>query len=293
MKASLVSLFGGSAALVVAGVVAVSTWSAPASASPVCYTPYSQASTGTPGPVCGDIQIRGFGDDGNNISVATDPVPAWGNSVSIGAGGGGSGITGLVTVSGSVGEGHIKATSHIDTGPGPHDAQVSARGFLRFVDTFTVGPSDVQANFLSSLNGGFSHGGHGQAVLRVQDLSNFFVPIDDLTTLVNETFSSQTKNALVTLSANHQYSLSWSMEAFADTMLNFLTNRPDSSADLSGTGHLYIDVQTPGGVLTFASGHNYSSSAVTPLPPSSIMMLSALGGLGFLGYRRRMKLDPR
>ena len=83
------------------------------------------------------------------------------------------------------------------------------------------------------------------------------------------------------------------MEAFADTMLNFLTNRPDSAADLSGTGHLYIDVQTPGGVLTFASGHNYSSSAVTPLPPSSIMMLSALGGLGFLGYRRRMKLDPR
>src|SRR6185312_5912969 len=113
-------------------------------------------------------------------------------------------------------------------------------------------PSNVQANFLSSLSGGFSGAGHGQAVLRVLDLTNSVLAVNDLTTLVNETFSSQTKNALVTLSADHQYSLSWGMTAFADANLDNSFPHPDVTADLSGTGHLYIDVMTPGGVLTFA-----------------------------------------
>lgn len=292
MKAGLVSLFGGVAVVVAIGVVAVSIPSGPAGAA-TCYTPYSQAATGTPGPVCGDAQITGF-HEGDVLTPTGPALPVWGNSVSFVAGGGGTGMTATVSVSGTFGEGHIKAESHISA-PRPDSSQISARGFLGFVDTFTVGAGNVQANFSSSLNGFFTGAGSGQAVLRVQDLTTPSLTVNDLTTLVNESISSSTQTALVTLAANHQYSLSWSMKALADTMVNFLTNRPDATADLSGTGHLYIDVLTPGGTLTFASGHNYSSSivATTPLPPSLILMLSALGAFGFLGYRRRMTLDPR
>jgi hypothetical protein len=294
MKASLVNLFGRSAALIVCGVAAISILSAPARAL-TCYTPFSQPGIGTPGPVCADVQVVGWNGAGEVLTpTTTPPVPAWGDHVSVSGGGGGTGITSLVGVSGSVGEGHIKAVSHIDV-PTLGSAQVSSRGFLGFVDTITVGPQDVQVNFLSSLSGAFFGAGSGKAVLRVQDINYLQPPVvNDLTTLASEYFPDQTSSALVYLGANQQYALSWGMTAFADANAGGVAYpHPDVMADLSGTGHLYADIVTPGGILTFASGHNYSSTAVTPLPPSSFMMLSALGGLGFLGYRRRMTFGPR
>jgi hypothetical protein len=291
MKAGLLKLLGGTAAMIVAGGAALASLSAPAGAGS-CYAIYSNVNT--PGPVCADAQVAGF-HEGDVLTPGGDPKPAWGDSVSFNYGGGGTGITGAVSVSGTFGTGHVKAESHIDA-PRPDSSQVTARGYFAFNDTFKViSATDVQANFQSSLEGAFSGAGSGEAVLRVQDLGNFAVAVDDLTTLVNETFSSNTRTALVTLTAGHEYSLSWSMKALADTMVDFFTNRPNATADLSNTGHLYIDVVTPGGKLTFASGHNYSSSpvAATPLPPSFVLMLSALGGFGLLAARRRRTLGTR
>jgi len=286
MKTGLVSLFGGTAVMIVAGAVALAVLAEPAGAAS-CYGIYSNVNTA--GPVCADAQATGF-HEGDALTPGGDPKPAWGNDVSLTYGGGGNGITAAIAVSGTFGTGHIKAESHIDTLPPGDRAQVSARGYFAFNDTFTVGPNDVTANFISSLSGGFSGAGSGEAVLRVYDLATFAVPINDLTTLVNETFPSNEQAALVTLTAGHHYSLFWTMKALADTTVGFGFDRPNATADLSGTGHLYIDVTTPGGVLTFESGHDYSSTSVvatTPLPPSFVLMISALGGLGFVGTRRK------
>jgi hypothetical protein len=55
-----------------------------------------------------------------------------------------------------------------------------------------------------------------------------------------------------------------------------------SAADFSSTGHLFVDVLTPGGELSTLSGHDYSS----PVPvPASVWLFGT--ALGLLGLRRK------
>jgi hypothetical protein len=43
-----------------------------------------------------------------------------------------------------------------------------------------------------------------------------------------------------------------------------------------------------GGCLSFTSGHNYATNvATTPVPAASPLFAAALGGLGFVGWRRK------
>src|SRR4051812_47596162 len=78
---------------------------APASAAS-CVNPWSGATSTTSGPVCGAISVSGF-HEGDVLTPAGDLTPRAGNSVSLVAGGGGSGITSVASVSGSFGIGHI------------------------------------------------------------------------------------------------------------------------------------------------------------------------------------------
>jgi hypothetical protein len=134
--------------------------------------------------------------------------------------------------------------------------------------------------------------GSGEAIFRLEDLTTNQFVIQELTTSVFGFKPTALVSQTAGLSAGHSYLFTWGMAAISDARVDFFTNRPDVAADLSGTGHLFIDVLTPGESLAFNSGHNYAT-AVTPLPPSSIMMLTGLGGLGFVAFRRkRAQLRP-
>ena len=277
--------------------IAASVFSATASATPVCFDPFSQGgSTPTIGPVCGNIQIQG-GFNGGNFSVTQDPTPQGSNtSVSLNGAGGGTGLGALTSVSGSFGVGHIKSTD-FDTNPQnlSDESSVTATGQLGVMDQFTVvGTTNLQALFTSSLSGSFSGNGTGESILRVINLTTGSFVISQLEAIVAQTFPTTTVTSTVTLLAGDTYLFDWSMEATAASRVDFLTDNPNSSADLSDTGHLNIDVLTPGGSLNFLSGTDYSSNAVstTPLPATLPLFAGGLGFVGYLAKRRKKNATP-
>lgn len=286
MKAGLVHLVGGVSILA----AAVSIFSTNAAATGVCYDPWSMGgSTQTIGPVCGDIKIQG-GGDGGPMSVSLDhPTPVSGTSVTNSGGGGGSGIGALVALSGSYGTGHIQSSAFTPPQNGSASYSSSARGYIGTIDGFTVGAHDLSAQFTLSLEGAFTGGGYGESIFRLEDQTTNQFVIQELKADADQSQLTDTVSQTAFLSAGHSYIFTWGMAAIADARVDFFSNHPDVSADLSNTGHLFIDVLTAGESLTFNSGYNYASNAtaVTPLPPSWMMMLTSLGGLGFLAFRRK------
>ncbi len=284
MQAGFVRLFGGVSVMV----AVVSIFSTHASATAVCYDPWE--SNGTPvGPVCGDIKVQGGGDNGPMAVLLDHPTPVSGATVENSGGGGGGGQGALVTLSGTYGTGHIKATAFTPPQNGSSSFTSSARGYIGTIDGFTVGANNLNAQFSLSLEGAFQGAGRGEAILRLQDMTTNSFVIDQMETLVNVTHPTVLVSQTAGLSAGHSYLFTWGMAAIADARVDFLTNRPDVAADLSGTGHLFIDVLTAGESLTFTSGHNYATNAVTPIPAALPLFVSGLGVLGVLGWRRKKR----
>jgi hypothetical protein len=282
MQAGFARLIGGAAG----AVMVASIFSATASAG--CYDPWS-AGGATPvlGAMCGDIQVSGSGDGDPINFVLNKPTPTVGfSNVSISGGGGANGIGSLVSVSGNHGTGHISAVSTISAPQnGSHSWSVSSRGYLGSYDTFTVGAQSLSAQVTSSLSGTFFGVGTGDSIFRLQDLGSSAQYT--LSVFAWELNPDSTQTMLVSLEAGHSYRTYWSMKATADARVDFFNNRPNVTADLSGTGHLFIDVLTPGGSIAFDSGYDYRTAAVTPVPATLPLFLSALGGLGLVAYRRK------
>jgi hypothetical protein len=242
---------------------------------------------GLPG-VCGQIQGSGVVEGpsfGPNLLPATFTVsgaPLQAGLVPVALSGvvAGTGLFGGVTASGDFGQAHIFASAN-DTNR--HNAIDSSsmftQGNIGFDDSFTVGSSNVEARFTIALDGGVTVGAEGKLYFDLYDVtpyqSGLVMPEVDLG-LTTANPSASTVLDLVFL-AGHTYDLSFAMEADASASEDFLSNLPASTADLSNTGTLNIDVVSPGESLTFLSGHDYSSNAVVTPPPTPVTPIGTGG----------------
>jgi hypothetical protein len=163
--------------------------------------------------------------------------------------------------------------------------------FASFTDELTVGASNVTATFTSTLEGTFIEG-DGQSQVRMYDLTVGGADLLGITSFISSGFPSETFTREVTLQAGHSYLLYDAMEANANANASDGAHGSDNEvADLSNTGLLYIDA--PAGSITFLSGHDYSTNAVTsgsvPEPSTWAMMVLGFIGIGAMAYRRESR----
>jgi PEP-CTERM motif len=245
--------------------------------------------------VCGAVSEVGFSPDGQSLNVTATPAldQISNGPVNVGAGGGGSGIGALAAASGTFGSARMSVSS-FSSWPAGFDTRslASARADIGFVDGFTVGAANISARFVSSISGFFTGGGTGAAAFDLFDqTSNTFAVYDsELFTFIGNPSSSNPIDVL--LLAGHTYVFDWTMEADASSGSDQFSRVAASSADLSHTGLLTIDVLTPGEGLTFLSGADYRAGASVggvPEPSTWAMMILGFAGLGFTAYRRKAK----
>jgi len=240
--------------------------------------------------VCGTASVQG-----TSVGFNETPTPLLnqenGTGVAVGATGGGTGMGGAVTATGTFGTAHIFATSF--TSLSPFDSYVYARGDIGFVDGFTVGSTNLNVHMVTSLEGtflGFTAIGYGNFSLFA--LGAHSVIIDDQKLLVYDGHPTQSVAFDLTLYAGETYIFDWSMRADARSTSGRNGNYPSATTDLSHTGRLTIDVLTPGGSLSFFSGADYRSDpSVSAVPETSTwaMMILGFAGVGFMAYRRKVK----
>jgi hypothetical protein len=216
-----------------------------------------------------------------------------GTAVGVDSTGTGSGIGGSVQGTGTFGDAHLFASAFTDFSGTSSTSQVISVGAIGLVDGFTL-QSPTEIKFTSSGSGAFtnSSGVTGAATgfitfNLVQGAANFVINNDVIFLFENK--FSETRTYDLTLAAG-SYLFNWSMEADAGAGNN-PGQTASSSADLSHTGTLLIDVLTSGASLTFLSGHNYSSAAAsaTPLPAALPLFAGGLGVIGLLARRRKRK----
>jgi PEP-CTERM motif-containing protein len=200
---------------------------------------------------------------------------------------GGTGVGANASASGTFGVAHISGSAFYSAS---NTDQLTAigDGYVSFTDKLTVGASNVTVVFTSSLEGTFLDGGNGQSMVRMYDYAGGS-DLLNMQEFVSAGFSTQIVTRDVTLLANHSYLLYDAMEAIAQAVSPNCCHGADNElADLSNTGRLNIDA--PVGSLTFLSGHDYSSNAVTgpvPEPSTWAMMILGFAGIGTMAYRRR------
>jgi len=240
--------------------------------------------------VCGTATVFG----GSSGPIVQSPAPLLnqesGTAVAVGAAGAGEGVGGFVTATGSFGAAHIFASSFDNVSA--YLSNANAVGKIGFVDGFTVGSTDLNVQFVSSVSGtffGFGAAGYVHLNLNTTNLS----VLNDRQLFVYDGSPAQSATYDVTLLAGQTYLFDWSMEADAISAKSQSGGYfPSAETDLSHTGTLYIDVLTPGGHLNFLSGHDYSSSpGVSTVPETSTwaMMILGFAGVGFMAYRRKPK----
>ena len=243
--------------------------------------------------VCGAVSEVGYTPNGQQLTVTAAPALNQINStsVSVGGVGGGTGIGTSATATGNYGAAHISVSSFSSYPAGFNSRSgASSRADIGFVDGFTVGATDLLVSFVSSISGFYTGAGTGATAFNLDDLTtnSFAIYDSELFTYKNSPSSSYTMNVL--LPAGHTFLFNWTMEAEANSGSDYYSALPSSSADLSHTGRLTIDVLTAGGSLTFLSGTDYSSSANVsdvPEPSTWAMMILGFAGIGFVAYWRR------
>jgi hypothetical protein len=250
--------------------------------------------------VCGNANVQGSSANNAPVVVLTQSTSQGlhqvnGTAVGVDSTGTGSGIGGSVQGTGTFGDAHLFASAFTDFSSSSSTSHVSSVGAIGFVDGFTL-PSSTEIKFTSSGSGAFTNSSPGTILGAatgsitfnlVQGAANFVINNDVIFLFENK--FSETRTYDLTLPAG-DYLFNWSMEADAGA-----GNNPgqlaSSSADLSHTGTLLIDVLTSNASLTFLSGHNYSSAAAsaTPLPAALPLFAGGLGVIGLLARRRKRK----
>ena len=234
------------------------------------------ASTFTGAIVCGQIQGSGvtYGSSfGPNYLPATFTVsgaPIQSGLTPVGLSGvvAGTGVFGGVDASGYFGQAHISASAQ-DTNP--HNAvdtsQVSTQGNVGFGDSFTVGSANVEARVTVGADGSFAGAGAGQLKFNLFDITPYQSgTLAGLNLGLNPGSTNVSQTYDLTFLSGHTYEFYFEMEADAFAAESFLYNEAEGLADMSHTGTLNIDVETPGQSLTFFSGHDYSTDAVVTPP---------------------------
>jgi len=244
--------------------------------------------------VCGATNVSGyFGADVLTVS----PTPLMNDinaaAVAVGAAGAGAGVGGFATATGSYGVAHLSDSSFTTmTHANPNlSSGVSATSAIGFVDGFSVGATSLNVRFVSSASGSFTGVGNGQVFFNLDDLTANSYTIYDQRLFLYSGYPSSSKTTDLTLIAGHKYLFNWTMWGEANAGNDWYHAVASSTADLSHTGHLTIDILDPGQSLTFLSGTNYSSSPVSAVPEPSTwaMMLLGFVGLGVVANRRRSR----
>jgi hypothetical protein len=238
--------------------------------------------------VCGSVSLAGSDVDARQINVTAAPLLNQINTtgVAVGASGGGAGIGASAASTGTFGTAHIFVSAFASPS---QISSASALSDIGFVDGFTVGAQNLSVQIVSSASGLFTpNSGTGAVGFNLEDLTtNSFVVLDQelFLTSINPAASNTTK---LTLLAGHAYAFNWTMEAEAGSINQGFTYSGNSSADLSHTGRLSIDVLDAGQSLSFLSGADYRSGPVSGVPEPSTWAMMILGFAGIImAYRRK------
>ena len=252
----------------------------------------------TTGPaVCGDLSVTGGSRFLGGLTESPNPVLTEhsGGPVTVGAvGAGPGGISGAVAASGTFGEAHVFASASsgqftVPTGVNGDQVNVSAQGIAGFIDGFSIS-APLNVRITMTLDGTFT--GQETAFGNTFPMpggAGFTFLFDDITT--NQLLITGGGSQDISLQPG-DYTFLWALSARADAGADNFAVIPFETADASNTGRLFFDVLTPGGSLTFLSGHDYSSSlaeSATPIPAALPLFASGLGALGLLGWRRKRK----
>lgn len=238
-------------------------------------------------PLSGAPQIcsgaaAGGGAEGFNFTANPYPTQfAVSNStVLVGVVGGGyDGISAGANASGTFGEFHLSAVA--DNGslntPGPRTGQTTAGSEIRALDGGVVGGApgtiqDVRLTF--TLDGLFAGDGEADAHLV---LGNGTATLLNISPFIWAPRPSLRFTQDFFVEAGDQLSFYLQVITSANSANDGFSAEPHSSADVSNTGRLFLDVVTPGGTFTSLSGHNYASVASSvPEPSTFVLMLFAL-----------------
>jgi len=245
-----------------------------------------------PHVICGGAEGHGGGD---GVFFNSSPLPfasflsGVGGSMGV-AGGGARGTSAVASGQGTFGEVHLFSSADnggFQTIDSNHIGQASAQAEIAFVDGGSIGavaglPIDLRLTL--SMTGGFT----GTA-----DATFDFVLSD------NNVFLGERTAFLY--SGQPTVSLTWDLTVFGGDILFFgmdmraegvSTNDGalvfNSTADVSHTGRLFLDVLTPGADFVSNSGTNYSSSASAsaPEPGSALLLVCSLLGLALFAFQR-------
>jgi hypothetical protein len=166
-------------------------------------------------------------------------------------------------------------------------------GFASFSDELTVlGTNDVTVTFTSIVEGAFQGDGDGVSQLRVLNIVDGSELGElDINAGVDQFDPTEIKSEYVTLQPGHTYVIFDEITAAATADSRGAHNDSFAeTADLSGTGLLYID--GPAGTLSFLSGHDYSTPSIGDVPEPSTWAMMILGfcGVGALLRRRKQAI---
>jgi hypothetical protein len=204
--------------------------------------------------ICGAASVTGY-STGQMNQTAT-PLLTQENStgVSVGASGGGPGIGGFASATGTFGTVKMFTSSFTSWDTGINTAAY-AQADIGFLDGFTVGPTYLNVHFESSISGtllGGGAAGYGHFDLINLSANQFVVYDKKLFVYSGNPVSSFSYD--LTLEAGATYVFDWSMRADARSVTERYSFYPSALADLSHTGRLTIDVLTPGGgALAFSA----------------------------------------
>ncbi len=229
--------------------------------------PVVQGSTGIQlsGPISNSVSGSNQGGPGAYASGTMTDISNYGNLFTSGSGiayaspGNGSLID--IGNSSDVPSGAVVSYSDMLTITGT--APVS----IRFTEVFNSTTSLLTANSIAS----------------VADFLSISGPSSWSTAL----YSSGSATQVLTFNPGTQVGLAGEIAGGCTAWLGWGAPPASASCSFSGSGPLYMDVLTSGGGYTAQSGTLYPTTSPVPEPESYVILLSGLGLIGLIAYRRK------
>jgi hypothetical protein len=243
---------------------------------------------------CGTTSVQGGVTGGSPVIPSGGPQQFAGSSPGAAAlAGAGPDLGGSASSAASPGAVHAFADAHsFRPDPGGPAADISSAGQTAFWDagkvrslTLPIGAA-VSVEVVIDAAGSFAGGASALILYNLRDYASGVV-IDGPGDTLGETRPPLHRVNDFTAHVGDIISFDLYLEATARAARNEFPLKPDQTADVSNTGHLYLDVLTPGAGFDSLSDHNYSLNALAvPVPePTSLVLLGF--GMAALGIARR------
>jgi hypothetical protein len=249
--------------------------------------------------VCGDSIVEGGSLFSGDVTASPNPISSERSDGPVAVGTVGSapdGRSGAVAASGSFGEGHAAASANVvqsaPTGLNGDQTHVLAQGIIGFIDGFSISTA-LNVRITSTLDGIFTgqETAFGNTTPMPGTAGITFLLDHNNQHVLTDIGPTGVQDVLLEPGI---YTFLWALSVQAEAVADNFAIIQSQTADASNTGRLFFDVLTPGGSLTFLSGHDYSSLAAgpsfeTPLPAALPLFASGLGAFGLLSWRRKRK----